>query len=169
MKKIVLAILFVSSIFAQNIKTGWFAGIEGGRTTTQTNDVTDTFFGIKLGTHFYDKNIYAISNRVYGSLDRVTQTNSDFYKAQFNVDWIFNSLDYIKPFIGANLGYIYFNDNTNDTSHSTGTYGFQTGLLFYIGDIVELEIGAKLDYAVNDNTFWQDTLKSGYASLNFSF
>jgi hypothetical protein len=169
MKKLLFVCLFITSILAGNIKTDdTIIGIHTGSIKLSNDTDSEKDIGVKLGYYFYDPNKYIISNRLYFEASRILKDNSSLYSGELNLDWIFNQLNYIKPFIGANLGYLYDNDNNDN---STSFYGFNAGILIYLGDFIELEGGAKINHPLNNDTkdLYPDNFKKIYGSINFSF
>jgi len=165
MKKLLLAGAIFTSIFAQNLKTNdVFIGLSAGRTTTNSDH--KTYGEFKIGKYFYDKNIYNISNRIYISGLATTSSEKQFGIAKANLDWIWTTIPYLKPFIGVDAGYLYYKD---DSSKSTGVYGFKLGALIYLGDTLELEAGINVDKATQNSDFWTSNLKKVYGGINFSF
>jgi len=167
MKKLLLIFSLLNILFANNIKNENFFGIYGGDLTISDRDNTKTYVGIKIGGYFYDKNMYLISNRIYLSSAKVLTSSTSFYINNLNLDWIWNQIPYIKPFIGISGGYLYYSYSTNN--YSSGIYGMQVGALLYLGNSVELEIGGKIDHTTQHQDVWRDNLKKIYGGINFSF
>ncbi len=167
MKKMLFMILCLTSIWAAGVKTNYFIGIDYGNLTISNNDDTENYIEAKVGGYFYDKNIYLISNRLYLSGAKILTDNTSFYISKLNLDWIWNQIPYIKPFVGVSGGYLYYSYNTN--KYSSGTYGLQAGILLYLGNYVELEIGGNIDHATQHTDVWKDNLKKIYGGINFSF
>ena len=131
------------------------------------NDNTQTYVEGKVGFYFYDPNPYLINNRLYLSGSKVLTDNTSFYTAKLSLDWVFNNIPFIKPYVGLNGGYIY--NMAGKNNYSSGSYGFQAGVLLYIGSYIELEIGGSTDKATQHTDIWQKNLKKIYAGLNISF
>ena len=165
MKKILVGISIVSSLFASNIKMDdTFVSIEYGATKIKN---TEKDVGVKIGSYIYSDNIYNINNRIYISENKVlTDDDISFYKTKLSLDWI-GTNSTLKPFIGISLGYVYY--KTQGIDYSTGTKGVQAGLIYYLGDSFELEGGASWNKAMQKNTVWSNPIKEVYGSLNYSF
>ena len=163
MKKLLFVFLFITSILADNIKTNYFIGAEGGVIKYTSNTSKENIFGLKIGGYFYDKNIYKISNRLYITIDKSEYRNTNNIIANLNLDWIWTQIPYIKPFIGISAGYLY------ESTYPTSLYGFNSGIIIYIGDIVELEFGGKINRPLENNDIYTDNFKQLYGSINFSF
>jgi len=167
MKKLLFVFLFISSIWAGNIKTdNTIFGIEGGSFKLSDNSSTDRCIGVKLGYYFYEQNPYLLSNRLYFTGSRILKNDASLYMGEINLDWLFNNLDYLKPFVGVNVDYLYDND-TN--SNSTAAYGFNAGIIIYLGSFIELEGGAKTYRPLSNSNLYPNNFKKIYGSINFSF
>ena len=163
MKKILLILLFITSVFANNIKNDYFIGFGYGSTKLTSKSDAENSLEMKLGTYFYDPNIYNISNRVYLNLLKTkTNDNDRIYLSNLQLDWIWTQMP-IKPFLGLSFGYLYHKDNPS------GTYGLGAGILFYLGSILEIEIGGHINHPSENSTAWPDNVKTIYGSINFSF
>jgi len=167
MKKLLFLVFFVTSLFSDTLKTDNFIGIYAGNLTIVDRDNTETYVGVKIGGYFYDKNSYLISNRIYLSISKVLTNNTSFYINNLNLDWIWNQIPYIKPFIGLSGGYLYYSYGTNN--FSSGIYGIHSGILIYLGSNLELEIGGNIDHPTQHRDVWKDNLKKVYGGINFSF
>ena len=159
MKKILLGVSLVSSLLvADNIKAdNTFVSVESGMYREHVK-----FVGARIGTYFYSDNIYQINNRAYVSADKIFVDNVSCYTTKASLDWI-GTTTTLKPFFGVSLGYIYCKDNSVDDS--VGTKGVQAGLMYYLGDSFELEVGASWEQTFKG----KDTLKKGYGALSYSF
>jgi len=165
MKKLLLAGMIATSIFAQNIKTNdGIIGFDVGRTTT--NASSKNYVEVKIGKYFYDENIYQISNRIYISGLITTPSTQRLGIGKVNLDWIWNTIPYIKPFMGFSTGYLY---NKDDSANSTSLVGFQAGALLYLGTTVEFEAGISIDRPTQNKDVWTENLKKIYAGITFSF
>ena len=168
MKKILLGISLVSSVFAtDNIKTNnTFVSVEYGQINAKNE--RDNYAGFRLGTYCYMENIYKINNRIYLSGGKVFAKNGvKFYKTKASFDWIWTQTT-LKPFLGLSLGYISYKDK-NKKDYSVGTKGLEGGLLYYFGNNIELEAGASLEKSLSKPIFWNKTIKKGYFTINYSF
>ncbi len=166
MKKILALLMFISLGLANNIKQSVFIGGDYGTIKTNNNQSSDNYARGKIGFYFYDENQYLISNRLYLSGAKVFKYNVDFIITKLNLDWIWNQIPFIKPFIGVNGGYIYYSENNNDTS--SASIGMKGGLLFYVGDNIELEMGGEVTHPESENKFPKN-FKQVYGGLNISF
>jgi hypothetical protein len=168
MKKLLFVLLLIiNSLNANEIKNSYFIGGDYGELTITDNKNTQNYVEAKIGTYFYDPNIYLISNRVYLSGSKVLTDNSSFYTAKFNLDWVVNNIPFVKPYFGMSGGYVYF--MAGSTNYSTATYGFQTGLLIYLGNNIELEVGGSTDKVTQKTDKWTSALKKVYGGINISF
>lgn len=165
MKKILLGISLVSSVFASDIKIdNTFVSVESGITKIKNSE---NFVGVKLGTYIYSDNIYKINNRIYVSAGKVlTDSAISFYTTKASLDWI-GTTSSLKPFVGVSLGYIYY--KTGGVEYSVGTKGAQAGLIYHIGNSIEVETGASWERAMEKKTIWSNSIKKAYASFNYSF
>jgi len=166
MKKLVFMLLATSAIWAGNIKTNNFIGIFAGSDKLTSNTSAENYIGAKFGYYFYEHNKYNLSNRVYLNVNKILKDNSSLYEANINLDWIFNQISFLKPFIGVNAGYLYDNDNNDN---STSSYGFNAGILVYLGDAIELEAGVKIQHPLDNSNIWPNNFKKVYGGINISF
>jgi len=167
MKKFIMFFILLTSLYSQNIKNNYFIGANYGDLTIIDNDNTEQYAEGKIGTYFYDENPYLINNRFYLSGAKVLTNNTSFYITKLNLDWIWNQIPFIKPFIGVSAGYIYYAYSTNN--YSSGSYGMQAGVLIYLGNHLELEVGGNVDKATEHTDVWTSTLKKLYGGINISF
>jgi hypothetical protein len=169
MKKILFFLLIVTSLFGGEVKESWFIGGSFGELTIVDNDNTQNYAEGKVGFYFYDENIYSISNRIYLSGSKVFSDNTSFYTGKLSLDWLYNDLplSFIRPFIGISGGYTYYAYGKNN--YSTPTYGMQAGLLLYLGQHIELELGGSSDKATDNTEVWTKAFKKLFAGINISF
>ena len=164
MKKLIIFCVFISFLFANNIKDNkWFVNVNGGKLKIHSYS---SVVGVKIGYYFYDPNIYKINNRIYVDVAKV-DSNADFYITSLKLDWIKNNLGFIAPFVGVNVGYLYFKQNNND--YSAGVWGGEAGFLFNITEHFSLEIEACYQKAYEKTNIWNTPLKTLKAGLEVSF
>ena len=166
MKKILIFLMFITLSVANNIKESVFIGGDYGLIKVNNNQASDKYASGKIGFYFYDENEYLISNRIYVSVANVFKDDVDFGIAKLNLDWIWNQIPFIKPFIGVNGGFIYYSDNNGDTTSSS--IGMKGGFLFYLGNHIELEIGGELTHPDSEDKF-PENFKQIYGGVNISF
>jgi len=168
MKKVVFLVMLISSLFSKDIiKDGYFVGGSYGDLTITDRDNTESYVEAKIGSYFYSDNKYHISNRFYLEVAKMLTENTSFYTTNIKLDWVWNDLPYIKPFIGFSGGYIYYSYQTSN--YSSGSYGLQSGILIYLGNNFEIEIGGSTSKATQNTDVWKNTLKKIYAGINISF
>ena len=167
MRKVLLVLLWMVSMFGMEIKDSYFIG--GGKglvLVNKDNTKKNDFIEFKVGRYFYDSNIYNISNRIYLGTSRVLADDISFYTANINLDWI-KPIGFLGPFLGLNIGYIYYSENDKD--YSSANYGINFGVLFYIGGHFEFEVSAGIDTPTDKNEKLNSNIKKGYAGVNISF
>ena len=164
MKKIFLTLLVLSSLFANEIKDNkLFVNLNIGK--IKNHNSTNTA-GIKAGYYFYTPNKYKVSNRISIGTN-IVDSSGDFYIYSFMVDWLFNNSTSFVPFVGLNLGYLYFEENNIDTS--SGIWGAQGGLLYNLTSSISLEIEATYQKTYENKNVWNKPLKKIDAGIEFSF
>ena len=164
MKKIGIALSLATALFAGNIKNDkWFLNANIG--TLKIYD-SSSLFGLKAGYYFYDPNIYQINNRI--SVDfNIVDSNADFYITSLKLDWIKNGSSRVSPFVGLNIGYLYFDQNNND--NSAGIWGGELGALFNVTQNVSFELEACYQKAYEKTNIWTKPLKTLKVGLEYSF
>jgi len=164
MKKLIAFFILISSLFANNIKNNqWFFNINAGKLKIHSSN---SIIGLKLGYYFYDPNAYQINNRVYLDVEKV-DSNADFYITSLKLDWIKNTSTIFAPFIGLNIGYLYFDNNSND--YSTNIWGAQAGLLINITQHFALDIEGCYQKAYEKKNIWNTPLKTAKMGIEISF
>jgi hypothetical protein len=164
MKKIITTLGLCGLLFATTIKQdSFFVNINGG--SLKIND-TSTIYGVKVGYYFYDPNLYKINNRISIDANKV-DSNADFYITSLKLDWIKNTSTIFAPFVGLNIGYLYFKSNGND--YSTNIWGGQIGVLCQIKKNVDIEIEGSYQKAFQKKNLWNTELKTIKAGVEFSF
>jgi len=163
MKKLSFLLIGVLA-FAGNIKDGkYFVNIDYG--SLKVYD-TKSFEGIKFGYYFYDENIYYINNRIYLEAKKIN-TSADFYTFTGNLDWLFNNKTNFTPYLGVNIGYLYFEDDNED--YSTNIWGIEGGLFINIKDNLGIDIRYTWQKAWEKQHIWNRALKEIEAGVEFSF
>ena len=164
MKKKIVTILTLSSLLlATNVKDDeFFLSINGGVLRIHDNSST---VGVGVGYYFYDPNSYKINNRISITVDKV-DSDASFYVTSLKLDWIKNTPS-LSPFVGFNIGSLYFDDNGN--SYSTGVWGGQAGLIYQITNSISLDVEGFYQKAYHKKDIWNTPLKQVKAGLEFSF
>ena len=165
MKKILAILLFITLGLADTPKTNTFIGADYGLIKINDNQSSDEFVRGKLGFYFYDENKYLISNRLYLSGANVFKDNVDFFITKLNLDWIWNQIPFIKPFIGVNGGYVYYDDTTTTSSFAVG---MKAGILLYLSNHLELEMGGEVTHP-DDQSKFPNNFEQLYGGINISF
>lgn len=164
MKKMVSLLGLCGLLFATNIKQdSLFINANIGK--LKIND-SSTIYGVKVGYYFYDTNKYKINNRISIDANKV-DSNADFYITSLKLDWIKNTSTIFAPFVGINLGYLYYDSNGND--YSTNAWGGQAGVLLQITKNFNLEIEGTYQKAFQKKKLWNTALKTLKAGIEFNF
>jgi len=163
MKKTILSLCLLTTIaFSGNIKDTFFMSIKGGKIKIFSSENTAS---LNIGYYFYDQNKYSINNRVYLNFNYIDST-ADFYITNLKLDWIKNYSTF-SPFVGLNIGYLYFNQNNND--YSAGIWGVQGGLIINLNDVFDIELSATWQKAFEQTDIWSKNIKSASAGLIINF
>jgi len=142
------------------------------------SSINETTFGLQFGVQTKD---YRTTFTAEG--------NSDYQTIDVEVDYILFDQMFgtpkIRPYVGATLGYIHFdenlitqynenriaedaaNDRNTTISTSDGYYGLDLGLLFYVTDDIDLDIG--YHYYFMDRLEPLDTLNGASFSLHYFY
>ena len=165
MKKLMVAVLFLTSVlFADVVKDGYFVGINSGSIKYTEDSKNENMKSIKIGMHFYDENRFLISNRLYLNVDKSKRGDENVVIGNINLEWIWNKIPFVKPFIGFGTGYMY------KTKDSVGFFSVGTGILIYLGENIELEGGLRVyNPSKQGSDDWPDKIKKAYAGINISF
>ena len=165
MKKFILsAILLGSLAFANDIKNNnFFVRVDGGVLKVHDSNGME---GISAGYYFYDPNEYKINNRIYIDFKKVN-SDADFYVTSLKLDWIKNTSTLFAPFVGINVGYLYFDDNGDD--YSTGVWGGELGLLVELKENLNLNLEFCYQKAFDKQDIWNTPLKTFKAGLEIDF
>jgi hypothetical protein len=164
MKKLMILLSICGLLFATDIKHDkFFVNINGGKLKIHN---TSNVIGTKIGYYFYDPNIYKINNRICIDVEKV-DSNADFYISTLKLDWIKNTSRFFAPFVGINLGYLYYDSNGND--YSTNAWGGQAGVLLQITKNFNLEIEGTYQKAFQKKKLWNTALKTLKAGIEFNF
>jgi hypothetical protein len=154
MKKIILFLGLCGVLFATTIKQNTYY-INANIGNLKINDST-TIYGVKAGYYFYDPNIYKINNRISLDLNKI-DSNADFYITSLKLDWIKNTSTFFAPFVGINIGYLYFESNGYD--YSTNIWGGEAGILFEF-EKFNIELEGVYQKAFEKKQLWKDPLKT---------
>jgi outer membrane autotransporter protein len=164
MKKMVSLLGLCGLLFATNIKQdSLFINANIGK--LKIND-SSTIYGVKVGYYFYDTNRYKINNRISIDASKV-DSNADFYITSLKLDWIKNTSTIFAPFVGINVGYLYFRRHRND--YSTNVWGGEIGILCEITNNISIELEGTYQKAFEKKDLWQDPLKTVKAGVEVSF
>jgi hypothetical protein len=164
MKKIITILGLCGLLFATNIKqNSFFINANVGK--LKIND-SSNIYGVQLGYYFYDPNEYKINNRISIEVNKVN-SNVDFYITSLKLDWIKNTSTFFAPFVGLNVGYLYFNSNAND--YSTHTWGGEIGILCQLTKHINLEIESGYQKAFQKKKIWNTPLKTIKTGIEISF
>jgi hypothetical protein len=164
MKKLITLIGICGALFATDIKNNQFF-INANIGDLRIND-SSGIYGIKLGYYFYDPNSYKINNRISLNLNKVN-SNADFYIDSLKLDWIKNTSTIFAPFVGINVGYLYFKSHGND--YSTNIWGGEVGILCEVTNNLSIEVEGTYQKAFDKQHLWQDPLKTVKAGIEVSF
>lgn len=164
MKKLIGLIGICVALFATDVKNNQFF-INANVGNLKINNSSGVY-GIKLGYYFYNPNSYKVNNRISLDLDKVNST-ADFYIDSLKLDWIKNTSSIFAPFIGLNMGYLYFKSNGND--YSTNVWGGQIGVLCQLTEHINLEIEGCYQKAFQKKNLWNEPLKTLKTGIEFSF
>jgi len=164
MKKLVTFLIICVSLFSSTIKNNkFFINLNGGVLKVYQ---TKSFEGIKFGYYFYDKNRYFVSNRIYVETKKIN-ASADFYISTVNLDWLFNNKTFVTPYVGLNVGYLYFKDNGIDDS--SGVWGLEGGLMLNITNNIGLDFRFTWQKAYEKQSVWNRSLKEFEGGLEISF
>ena len=165
MKKILIFIFILNSfLFANAIKKDtFFVKLNSGMLKVHESD---SIIGLAAGYYFYDPNIYKINNRIYIDFKKVN-TDADFYITSLKLDWIKNTSSVIAPFLGVNIGYLYFNDNGVD--YSTNIWGGELGVIIEITYNFNINIEVCYQKAIEKQDIWNTPLKTFKGGIEFDF
>jgi hypothetical protein len=163
LKKIITGFFTLSLLGASNIKDNQVSiNVNiGGLKIHDTSKV----FGAKIGYYFYDPNPYKINNRIALDIQKV-DSDASFYITSLKLDWIKNNA-FFSPFMGINLGYLYFKQNNQD--YSTNIYGAEAGIQLNISSAVCFEIELSYQKAFEKKEIWNTPLKQLTGGIEVSF
>jgi len=164
MKKLITFLSLLTFLFANNVKDGkWFVNLNGGSLKIHS---TDSVIGLKVGYYFYDPNIYKINNRILIDFKKVN-SDADFYVTSLKLDWLKNTSTGFVPFLGVNIGYLYFKENSND--YSAGIWGGELGIMYEFSDNFAIEIEGCYQKAYEKTNIWNSPLKTLKGGVEFTF
>ena len=165
MNKLILSVVLIGSLaFANNIRNdAYFVSVDIGSLKVHDSDMV---YGASFGYYFYDPNIYEINNRIVVDFKKV-DSDADFDVFSLKLDWIKTTSTPFAPFLGVNLGYLYFEDNGVD--YSTGVYGGELGLIYEVNYNINLNAEFVYQKAFDKQDVWNTGLKTFKIGLEYSF
>ena len=164
MKKVLFFLILTTSfIWASSVnKKNYFLSINGGITDVYTSK---SCYSVGIGTYYKFENKYDIINRFTLGFNYI-DSSADFYITNFKVDWIKN-VGFLSPYLGINIGYMYYNQNNNDFSSTV--LGFQGGVIIPVTNNIEIELSAIWQKAVEKQNIWYKSIRTYKGGLNFKF
>jgi outer membrane receptor protein involved in Fe transport len=164
MKKIITTLGLCGLLFATDIKDNqFFIGVNAGNLTIHKSSF---IWGVKAGYYFYDPNSYKINNRFYLDINKVS-SSADFYITSLKIDWIKNNSTNFSPFLGLNIGYLYFEDKGYD--YSSNAWGGQIGVLYKFTNNFSLEMEWCYQKPFKKKKVWNTPLKTLKGGIEISF
>ena len=164
LKKIIAVCLIGGVAFATDIKDDtFFIGTSIG--SMKIHDSSSTY-GVKVGYYFYDANSYGVNNRISVDFEDI-DSSANFYITSAKLDWIKNTSTPFAPFVGINIGYLYFSQN-GDT-YSTGVWGGEIGILSQLNQNLTAEFEYVYQKAYTHKETWNTALKTAKVGLEYSF
>ena len=164
MKKFIYFSVIVTSLIASPIPkdNSFFVSADVGQLKVRDYSL---IAGIKFGYYFYDPNRFKINNRIYVDLKKV-DSSASFYISSLNLDWIKNTSK-INPYIGLNVGYLYFKQNGIDSSSQI--WGINAGGIIYFSKTLGIELLYKWQKSIDKQEMWDRALQTIEGSLEVSF
>jgi len=164
MKKLIYFSLIATSLMASPIPkdNSFFVSADAGQ--LKIRDYS-TIAGVKFGYYFYDPNKFKINNRIYVDVKKV-DSSASFYISSLNIDWIKNT-SVINPYIGVNIGYLYFKQN--GINNSSQIWGINAGGIVYISKYLGIELLYKWQKSIDKQEVWDRPLQTIEGSLEVSF
>jgi len=164
LKKIIAVCLIGGVALATDIKDDTiFVGASVG--SLKIHDSSSTY-GVKAGYYFYNPNVYKINNRVYVDFEDV-DSSADFYITSLKFDWIKNTSTPFAPFVGLNVGYLYFSQDGDN--YSTGVWGGQLGVLCQLTSNITADLEASYQKAYTNTEIWSTALKTMKIGVEYNF
>jgi len=147
MKKIILTMMLMASIS----QAQGFFGIEVGTQTLNSNfntEDTGTVYGFKFGSQQTNWRT-SFGYNYFDSGDSKLTQNLLYVSA----DYIFtNEVEVIRPYIGGNVGYTFFDYDGNEVDNSF-SYGLQAGVILNLDYNFNIDVGAKYTLYSNSVTY----------------
>ncbi|MRJ06297.1 MAG: hypothetical protein C6I01_02095 [Epsilonproteobacteria bacterium] len=167
-KKAGVLLLTISLLWGSNYlkDNRFFLGIDGGGTRIESSKTG--MIELKWGYDYYISNPLQFSNRIYLSVMRLAGVDRDIHGAELHYDFVFNNHTIARPYVGFLMGYASRYRNGSGADKDFFTYGGELGVLFYLGDHWELEVGG----AVNNGSSggdWKESLKRYFIGFNYTF
>lgn len=167
MKRLALATILLacapalaSAQDARDYRTGAKAGdheITLSGTGSNNNDFDSGSFGISGSYGYYFTPAFELSLRQ--SISWSGSDNSDDTwtgSTRIAADYHFNTSGRLRPFVGANIGYIY-GDNVNNT----GTIGPELGLKYFVNDTTFVLVQTEYQWFFDDGNDVGDSFDDG--------
>lgn len=169
---VLLCMVLGSSLYAEDIETSEkILGIEIGASRIQANnhfspiigeldhEGDNVEFGVRLGAEKQEWRTLLVVNYFNSSDD-----DQEYIKGFMGLDYFILQDTDIKPFIGANVGYM--NYKTTDIDESGFLYGAQAGLAYRATENIEIDLMYRYSFASSDNV---DHIEGIIFGLNYIY
>jgi len=172
-KRALLFVAILSSFsFSRNLSLEQFAGVELGYGAMESKNAMNSSesnrgfdFGLKVGVQNYDWRTAFSTN--YFKEDKHESLNTLLSVDKFLFAGIYETEDTImKPYIGANLGWLKYKDSDLDIKDSDITYGFQLGFVWGLSSKLDFDFGYRHSFTAIEEVSRVDIFS---LSLNYIF